>query len=172
MYTNVVDREIIILAHNIRSCHNVGSLFRTCDGFGVKSLILSGYSPYPKKADNDDRLPHIADKLTADIHKTALGSEEIVSWQHFDNPLSELKKLQSSGYSLIGLEQTASSVNLPDFKVPDKSVLILGEEVDGINSDLLSACQHVIEIPMQGQKESFNVAVAAAIALYHFRFSS
>lgn len=155
--------EIIVIAHNIRSTHNVGSIFRTCEGFGVKKLILSGYSPYPLAA-HDTRLPHIAEKLTRQIHKTALGAESMIPFEYREHP--DLESLKSDGYRVVGLEQSDRSENLRDYQPPKKIVLLLGEEVKGIDDTLLSQCNDIIEIPMSGRKESFNVSVAAGIALY------
>lgn len=157
--------QIILLAHNIRSTFNVGSIFRTADGFGVKEIILSGYTPYPTYS-GDTRLPHLAEKITSQIHKTALGAESTVPF-HFElaPPLDELKK---QGYRLVALEQDSRSIPLNQYKLPQKIALLLGEEVDGINADLVAKCDDIVEIPMQGKKESFNVSVAAALALYQF----
>ncbi|HRC28129.1 MAG TPA: TrmH family RNA methyltransferase [Candidatus Saccharimonas sp.] len=155
--------EIIVIAHNIRSTHNVGSIFRTCEGFGVTRLILSGYTPYPS-VEHDSRLPHISEKIAQQIHKTALGAEALVPFVHYDT--LDLACPELAGYSLVALEQSADSINLRDYHPPEKVALLLGEEVHGITPDLLSNCQAVLEIPMHGKKESFNVAVAAGIALY------
>lgn len=155
--------EIIVIAHNIRSTHNVGSIFRTCEGFGVKKLILSGYSPYPR-LESDARLPHIAEKLTSQIHKTALGAEEMISFEYQTIP--DLEQLKDAGYRLIALEQNARSVSLAEFQPSEKVALLLGEEVHGIEPGLLALCDDIVEIPMKGQKESFNVSVATGIALY------
>lgn len=160
--------EIIVIAHNIRSTHNVGAIFRTCEGFGVKKIILSGYTPYPK-INNDTRLPHIAEKLTAQIHKTALGAEIMVQFEHQETPNLELFK--EAGYKLVGLEQDPSSIRLPNYSPPNKIALLLGEEVEGITADMRQKCDDLIEIPMEGEKESFNVSVATGIALYHLNFS-
>lgn len=162
--------EIIVIAHNIRSTHNVGAIFRTAEGFGVKKIILSGYTPYPAispKNNNetrDARLPHIVEKLTAQIHKTALGAETIVPFEHQEMP--NIGVLKQAGYRIIGLEQSSRSTPLPDYKTPEKIALILGEEVNGIPNEILIQCEDVIEIPMKGTKESFNVSVATGIALY------
>src|SRR5690348_9846913 len=118
--------QIIVIAHNIRSTHNVGAIFRTAEGFGVSKIILSGYTPYPKIT-NDPRLPHIADKLTSQIHKTALDAETIVLFEYQEAP--DLDSLRQSGYRLVGLEQDSRSVMLPDYQAPDKIALLLGEEV-------------------------------------------
>lgn len=155
--------EIILLLHNIRSTHNVGSIFRTAEGFGVNKVILSGYTPYPTLT-NDTRLPHIRDKLTAQIHKTALGAETMVPFDYTEQPNVAMFKQQ--GYRIVALEQSPSSITLRDYATPDKLVLVLGEEVHGIPQGLLAQCQDTLEIPMYGKKESFNVSVAAGIALY------
>lgn len=155
--------EIIVIAHNIRSTHNVGSIFRTAEGFGVTKIILSGYTPYPVFS-GDTRLPHIAQKLTAQIHKTALGAEDIVPFEYQDHP--DITSLRDEGFRIVGLEQDSRSVLLADYQTPDRVVLLLGEEVHGITDDLRELCDDLIEIPMQGQKESFNVSVATGIALY------
>jgi tRNA G18 (ribose-2'-O)-methylase SpoU len=155
--------EIIVIAHNIRSTHNIGSIFRTCEGFGVSQIILSGYSPYPT-IEHDTRLPHISDKLTSQIHKTALGAETMVPFVHQDEP--DLESLRSEGYRIVGLEQDTRSIMLDSYKAPEKIALLLGEEVHGITADLISTCDDLIEIPMSGKKESFNVSVATGIALY------
>lgn len=155
--------KIVVIAHNIRSTHNVGSIFRTSEGFGVSKIILSGYAPYPKMA-TDTRLPHIAHKLTAQIHKTALDAETIVPFEYQETP--DLQSLREQGYRIVGLEQDDRSVMLADYKTPEKVALLLGEEVEGIAADLRYLCDDLIEIPMVGRKESFNVSVATGIALY------
>jgi tRNA G18 (ribose-2'-O)-methylase SpoU len=155
--------EIIIIAHNIRSTYNIGSIFRTAEGFGVKQIILSGYSPYPK-LENDSRLPHISEKLTSQIHKTALSAETIVPFMYEEAP--NLQRLKNDGYRIIGLEQDERSVIIRNYRSSQKVALLLGEEVEGITNDLRNQCDDLIEIPMVGQKESFNVSVAAGIALY------
>ena len=155
--------EIIVIAHNIRSTHNVGAIFRTAEGFGVKKIILSGYTPYPKIS-NDSRLPHIALKLTSQIHKTALGAEESVPFEYKEEP--PINALKHEGYRIVGLEQDERSIPMSSYTAPEKVVLVLGEEVEGISAELLEQCEDIIEIPMVGKKESFNVSVAAGIALY------
>ncbi|MDB5161541.1 MAG: hypothetical protein JWM52_49 [Candidatus Saccharibacteria bacterium] len=154
---------IIIIAHNIRSTHNVGSIFRTAEGFGVTQIILSGYTPYPTY-EGDVRLPHIADKLTSQIHKTALDAERMVPFEYREQP--PIEDLRARGYRIVGLEQDSRSIMLNDYSTPDKVVLILGEEVEGITEDIRTLCDDLIEIPMHGHKESFNVSVATGIALY------
>lgn len=154
--------EITLILHNIRSTHNVGSIFRTAEGFGVKKIILSGYTPYPLTP-NDPRLPHISEKLTGQIHKTALGAENLVDFEYFE---SIEDWLNANQLPIITLEQSENSVLLQDFTPPDKFALLLGEEVNGIEPKLLARSNSIVEIPMFGQKESFNVSVACGIALY------
>lgn len=156
--------EIIVIAHNIRSTHNVGAIFRTSEGFGISRIILSGYTPYPL-LQQDSRLPHISRKLTEQIHKTALGAEEIVPFEYQETP--DLEKLRADGYTIVGLEQDERSVMLLNYQSPARIALLLGEEVEGITSDFRDLCDDLIEIPMVGKKESFNVSVATGIALYH-----
>jgi tRNA G18 (ribose-2'-O)-methylase SpoU len=156
--------EIIVIAHNIRSTHNIGSIFRTAEGFGVQKIICSGYTPYPKLL-HDNRLPHISEKLTKQIHKTALGAEQIVPFEYSESP--DIAGLRDAGYRILGLEQDSRAIMLPDYSRSGKAVLILGEEVHGLTEEQRNTCDDLIEIPMKGQKESFNVSVAAGIALYH-----
>lgn len=155
--------EIIVIAHNIRSTHNVGAIFRTAEGFGITKIILSGYTPYPK-INGDSRLPHIAEKLTKQISKTALGAEALVPFEYIEVP--PLDELKSKGYRIVALEQAENSTLISSYRTPSKVALLLGEEVHGITDELLRDCDDIIEIPMVGKKESFNVSVAAGIALY------
>lgn len=157
--------EIILIAHNIRSTFNIGSIFRTADGFGVKEIVLSGYSPYPSHP-TDERLPHIRDKITKQIHKTALGAEMSVPFSVTQTP--PLDAFRSAGYRIVALEQSPKSIPLHTYKCPEKVALLIGEEVNGIAPDLLALCDDIVEIPMKGAKESFNVSVATALALYQF----
>lgn len=162
-------RDIILVAHNLRSLHNVGSLFRTAEGLGVSRIILSGYTPHPEHA-NDRRLPHESAKATAMIHKTALGAETMVPWDYHKDLLPVLAKLQKAGWTVAALEQTEDARELPDYHPPQKIVIVVGREVEGVEPEILKACDTVLEIPMFGKKESFNVVQAAAMALYHCRF--
>lgn len=155
----------VVILHNIRSIHNVGSILRTCDGFGVDLVICSGYTPYPRLP-GDSRLPHIADKLTREIHKTALGAESSLSIRACEDIMLELTRLKEQHIRIVGLEQSPNSIALPHYNSADAFALLLGEEVNGITPSLLELCDDVIEIPMKGTKESFNVSVAAGIALY------
>ena len=158
-----------MIAHNLRSAHNVGSLLRTGEGLGLQQVYLTGYSPYPL-ATGDTRLPHLAQKTDKQIAKTALGAEKSLAWQHATDINAVLADLKSRDFTVAALEQAPDSIKLPDFDPPEKLALIVGREVEGIEPAILAACDHILEIPMFGHKESFNVAQAAAMALYHLRF--
>jgi tRNA G18 (ribose-2'-O)-methylase SpoU len=158
--------EIVLIAHNLRSTHNVGSLLRTAEGLGLAKVYLTGYTPYPIHS-NDTRLPHLAHKLTAQIHKTALGAENLIAWEHHDDVFGVLTSLRQRGYVIAALEQAENSLDLSTYKSPDKVALLVGREAAGIEPEVLAACDVALEIPMRGQKESFNVVQAAAMALYH-----
>lgn len=160
--------KITLVLHNIRSTHNVGSIFRTADGLGVANIICSGYTPYPK-IPNDKRLPHIAEKTTSQIKKTALGAENTIPFEH----VVDIKSwISTADLPIVGLEQTQNSIPLPSFTPPQSFALILGEEVNGIAPDILATCETIVEIPMFGKKESFNVSVACGIALYGMLFNN
>lgn len=164
-------RDIVLIAHNLRSTHNVGSLLRTAEGLGVKKVILSGYTPYPAHS-NDRRLPHEAEKIAKSINKTALGAENSVRWEHHPELPPVLAKLRKSGYVLAALEQTDDARLLHKYHPPQQIAIIVGREVEGIEPEVLDACDLALEIPMFGKKESYNVVQAAAMALFHCRFSS
>lgn len=160
--------EVIIIAHNIRSTYNIGSIFRSAACFGVTKLIISGYSPYPKLVNQDPRLPHIVVKLTSQIHKTALGTEKLVPFEYQIVP--DFTSLRHNGYKIVGLEQDTRAIQLPVYRPPKRIALLLGEEVDGITAELRDQCDDLIEIPIKGNKESFNVSVATGIALYKINY--
>lgn len=157
--------ETVVIAHNIRSTHNIGAILRTTDGFGVSRVFCTGYTPYPAQQ-NDSRLPHLRQKITDQIHKTALGAEQTVTCEHHPDVAALLVQLKSQGFTTVGLEQDPQAIMLPAFKRPIKVALLIGEEVDGIEPALRATCDVLVEIPMHGQKESFNVSVATGIALY------
>lgn len=161
--------RIILIAHNLRSCHNVGSLLRTADGLGVEHVHLTGYTPYPLR-EGDSRLPHLAQKVARQIHKTALGAEHTIHWSHSEDVLPLIAILKADGYEVAALEQAKRSVKLPTFRSAGPIALLVGREVEGVEPEVLIECDRVVEIPMAGKKESFNVSVAAAIALYHLTY--
>lgn len=155
---------------NIRSTYNVGAILRTAEGFGVAKVILSGYTP---RVHDAKLLPHLREKLDHEIHKTALGAEDMLDIYSSGDIISDLKNLKKQGWQIVGLENNIEKSTLfalndsgLKHKLSDKIVLILGEEVNGINNSLHDIIDLFVEIPMQGQKESFNVSVATGIALY------
>ncbi len=162
--------EMILVLHNIRSTYNVGAILRTAEGLGVRKVILSGYTP---KLDDNHLLPHLREKLNKEIHKVALGAEDLLDIYSCGDIFSKLKEFKKQGWQILGLENNIEKENLirlndPDLKnkLSDKMVLILGEEVNGIDYSLHDIIDLFIEIPMKGKKESFNVSVAAGIAIY------
>ncbi len=151
--------HLSIMLDNIRSAWNVGSIFRTADGLGISKLYLCGITPTPKNKA---------------IHKTSLGAEETVDWEYSKNALVTTKMLISEGRKLIALEQDPRAVPVTQFSIPNSysPILILGNEVTGIDPELLDLCEHIVYIPMHGQKRSLNVEVAFAIAAYTLRSQS
>jgi len=158
-------KKICLVAVDIRSTHNVGSLFRTCEGFGV-DMFLVGISPRPLGDDDDNRLPYIAQKAHKAISKTALGAEETVKWRYADTLLECKTVLKREGYDLLALELDPRSKNLRKLKPKNKTAIVVGREVEGLDGVELKMCDEIYEIPMVGKKESFNVSVAAGVALY------
>lgn len=165
------NRQITLIAHNLRSCHNVGSLLRTAEGLGA-TVWLTGYTPYPKQQ-IDTRLPHEALKIDKQIHKTALGAEALVDWKFSPDVLTVITNLKARDNMIVAIEQYPSkSVALDSLILGKKVTLIVGREVEGIEPDILDACDQIAEIPMFGKKESFNVTQAAAMAIYRCRFGN
>ncbi|MBT6234793.1 MAG: RNA methyltransferase [Bacteroidetes bacterium] len=150
-YRKVSKTPIIVVLDNIRSIHNVGAIFRTSDAFRVAKIILCGITATP---------PH------RDIRKTALGAEESVDWEYSETTLEAIKNLKEC--HICALEQVVDSVPLREVDLPqDKTiVLIVGNEVDGVDEKLLDFCSQVIEIPQFGTKHSFNVSVSTGITLW------
>lgn len=164
-----MQRSIVVIAHNLRSCHNVGSLLRTAEGLGAQHVYLTGYTPYPLSR-HDQRLPHIAAKTDQQIQKTALGAQQSVSWSQYDDVFKCIEMLKNTGHTVAALEQTEQSINIANWTCPSKLALVVGRETEGVEPEILLACDYALEIPMQGSKESFNVVQAAAMALFHCRF--
>ncbi len=162
--------KLVLVLDNIRSCYNVGAILRTAEGFGVEKVILSGYTP---RVHDKNLLPHLREKLDKEIHKTALGAEDMLDIYSSGDIISELKNYKKQGWQIIGLENNIDSDKLVQLgskelqgRLSDKVVLILGEEVYGIDYSLHEIIDLFVEIPMKGQKDSFNVSVAAGIAMY------
>jgi len=148
---------VAVVLDNIRSAHNVGSVFRSADSFKTDKLCLCGICAIPP---------------SAEIHKSSLGAEFSVDWEHFDSTMTAVSKLRGEGYSIISVEQAVGSTPLGQF-VPEggtKYAIVLGNEVDGISQEVIDASDGVVEIPQFGTKHSLNVSVAAGIVLWHFAF--
>jgi 23S rRNA (guanosine2251-2'-O)-methyltransferase len=160
--------EIVLILSDIRSTHNVGSILRSADCFGVKEIWYAGYTPYPKLA-NDQRLPHISNKITKAIHKTALGAEELLTAKNFQQTREAIVYAKSCGFLVVSLEQSKNSTMLQNFSTPLKIALVIGNEVEGLSQKVLKQSDVILEIPLFGKKESLNVATATAIALYNLR---
>ena len=143
---------VIIILDNVRSMHNVGSIFRSCDAFRVEKLILCGISPRP---------PH------REINKTALGATESVDWEYYED-IESLIDSMCADYYLCGMEQTDQSISLDAFSFPEnkKLAVVLGNEINGISDYVINKVDSCIEIPQYGTKHSLNVSVAAGILLY------
>ena len=146
-------KPIIAVLDNVRSMHNVGSVFRTADAFLIEAIFLCGYTPQP---------PH------RDINKTALGATETVDWIHYTDTLSAIEELKEKGYKVFAVEQVKNSISLEKYlpKPNEKIAFIFGNEVEGVNENLLPLCDGYIEIPQQGSKHSLNISVAAGIVLW------
>ena len=157
MARNKTSKEVYLLLHNIRSIHNVGSIFRTADAAGVTKIYLTGYTPTPL-----DRFGRPVPELS----KVALGGEQSVAWEYKKNPRMLIIALKKQSFHIIGLEQDPRSIDYKKVKLQSPLLMIVGNEVGGISKSLLSKCDTIIEIPMRGMKESLNVAVSCGIALF------
>ena len=149
------DFALVLL--DIRSVQNTASLFRTADCAGISKIYLVGTTPPPV-----DRFK----RVRKDFAKISLGAEMTVAYEYFSNIAELLKKLREEKYQLVALEQSEKSVDYKDFKMKGKTALILGNEVSGVSKEVLRECDDVVEIPMLGRKESLNVSVAGAIAIF------
>jgi len=161
--------KLALILMDIRSTHNVGSIMRSADCFGVSHIYFAGYTPYPKLL-TDKRLPYLADKISRSIHKTALGAETNLPFSVYNKSANALIAARRAGYTLAALEQSPNSQPLQDYHAPAKLALILGNEVTGVSRQTLKTCDVILEITMLGKKESLNVSTSAAIALYAMRF--
>ena len=151
--------ESALILHNIRSVHNVGSIFRTADGAGVSKIILAGYSPSPI----DQR-----GQFRKDFAKVSLGAEKTVPWSQVKTAATAIKQLKKEGYTIVAVEVDKKSVPIFEYKPKQgqKLALVLGNEVKGISKATLKQCDVIVEIPMRGKKESLNVSVAAGVAIF------
>lgn len=154
-YRELPSAGLAVVLDSVRSAFNVGSVFRSCDAFKVDRLLLCGICAVPP---------------SAEIHKSALGAEDSVPWQYFENTLDAVSMLRSEGWKIVSVEQTVGSRKLGEF-VPvegEKYALIFGNEVDGVSQDVVDASDFSIEIPQWGTKHSLNVAVCAGVVLWEF----
>ncbi len=152
-FKQATKNNIVVVLDNIRSMHNVGSVFRTADAFLMEAICLCGYTPQP---------PH------RDIHKTALGATETVDWLYYEKTIDAIQDLKSRGYAIYAIEQVENSISLEKFDVSgtEKVAVIFGNEVEGVDAELLPFCDAFIEIPQLGTKHSLNISVAAGIVLW------
>lgn len=155
-YRELPESGIVLVLDNIRSAHNVGSAFRTSDAFKVDRIVLCGICAVPP---------------SAEIHKSALGAEDSVPWEHVDDTLEAVARLRSEGYRIVAVEQTENSVKLGEFRpVPgERYALIFGNEVDGVQQSVVDASDFALEIPQYGTKHSLNVSVSIGVVLWQFR---
>lgn len=149
----------ILILHDIRSAQNVGALFRTGDAIGVSRIYMSAITPTPV-----DRFG----RLRSDIAKTALGAEQTMPWEPYGDIRSLLKTLKEEGYFIIAIEQSPNAIDYKSIVPKEKTACILGNEVGGIPQEILDLVDVVTQIPMRGNKESLNVAVAGGVALFRF----
>jgi 23S rRNA (guanosine2251-2'-O)-methyltransferase len=161
--------SIQLILADIRSAQNVGAILRTADACGIEHVYACGYTPYPA-IDRDDRPPHVADANTRAIAKTALGAQSTMPITHTSDTRSAVLAARAAGYKVIVLEQSETSLNLYQYAPISNMALLLGNEVTGVSAEIMDLADTVLELPMIGQKESLNVAVAAGIAMYQLRF--
>lgn len=155
-YRRLPESGIVVVLDNIRSAHNVGSAFRSSDSFKADKVCLCGICAVPP---------------SAEIHKSALGAENSVQWEHYDDTMDAIRELRDNGFTIVSIEQTEKSVSLDKF-IPEKGrkyALVFGNEVEGVRQDVVDASDLSIEIPQFGTKHSLNVSVCVGIVLWHFR---
>lgn len=155
-YRDLPDSGLVLVLDNVRSAHNIGSAFRTADAFKVDRIMLCGICACPP---------------SAEIHKSALGAEDSVPWEHCEDTLELVGRLRSEGYIIISIEQTENSVSLEKF-TPEpggKYALIFGNEVDGVQQDVVNSSDFSLEIPQYGTKHSLNVSVSVGVVLWQIR---
>ena len=168
-YRELPDSGIVVVLDNVRSAHNVGSVFRTSDSFKVDKVFLCGICPVPP---------------SAEIHKSGLGAEDSVGWEHCEDTMVAVERLRNEGYTIVSVEQTVNSVKLDRFRpyatqesaaetsniglIPSKKyALIFGNEVDGVSQEVVDASDFSLEIPQFGMKHSLNISVSAGVVLWH-----
>lgn len=150
--------EKVVVLDNIRSAHNVGSIFRTADAAGVRKIYLTGYTPAPI-----DRFG----RVQAEIKKTSLGAADSVSWEAVEDITRVLLELREEGYEIVAIEQDPRSIPYTAWAGSQRTAFIFGNEVDGVSEAARASSDAILHLPMQGEKESLNVSVAAGIVLFH-----
>lgn len=162
-YRDLPEEGIVVVLDNVRSAHNVGSVFRSADSFKADRMVLCGICPTPP---------------SAEIHKSALGAEDSVPWEHEDKTEDAVRRLREEGYSIVSVEQTVHSVKLDRFEPygdmggKKKYALVFGNEVDGVSQEVVDMSDFALEIPQFGTKHSLNISVSAGVVLWHFRLSA
>ena len=158
-YRELPDSGIVVVLDNVRSAHNVGSVFRTSDSFKVDKVFLCGICPVPP---------------SAEIHKSGLGAEDSVGWEHYEDTMVAVERLRNEGYTIVSVEQTVNSVKLDRFRpyatqesAEGTYALIFGNEVDGVSQEVVDASDFSLEIPQFGMKHSLNISVSAGVVLWH-----
>lgn len=157
-YKDLPESGIVVVLDNVRSAHNVGSAFRTADSFKIDKVWLCGICAVPP---------------SAEIHKSALGAEDSVAWEHVGDTMGAIRRLKEEGYTIVSAEQTVGSVMLDEF-VPQKGrryAVVFGNEVAGVSQDVVDASDFSLEIPQFGTKHSLNVSVSVGVILWHFRLN-
>lgn len=157
-YKELPESGIVVVLDNVRSAHNVGSAFRTADSFKIDKVWLCGICAVPP---------------SAEIHKSALGAEDSVEWEHVDDTMEALRRLKEDGYAIVSAEQTVGSVMLDEF-VPEKGkryAVVFGNEVAGVSQTVVDSSDFCLEIPQFGTKHSLNVSVSVGVILWHFRLN-
>ena len=152
-------KQVYILLNNIRSVYNVGAIFRTADAIGVSKIYLSGYTPTPLDRFNRER---------KDFAKCALGAEKTISWEYIKNPDNLINTLKEDKFKIVAVEQSKNSIDYKKFKPKNKTLVIFGNEVEGVSEKTLKKSDIVAEIPMNGIKESLNISVSAGIVLFRW----
>lgn len=155
-YKELPESGLVVVLDNVRSAHNVGSAFRTADSFKIDKVWLCGICAVPP---------------SAEIHKSALGAENSVAWEHVDDTMEAVRRLKAEGYMIVSAEQTIGSVMLDEFEPVkgNRYALVFGNEVSGVSQEVVDASDFSLEIPQYGTKHSLNVSVSIGVILWHFR---
>ena len=167
---------LVVVLDDVRSLYNVGSVFRTADAFRIEAIYLCGITATPEQVIADGMVTRDCTmKAAQEIHKTALGAEESVSWRYFKTAQEAVEKLKNDGFTVFAVEQAHGSVMLGDFKpswqngeVKERYAVVLGNEVKGVHQEVVDICHGCLEIPQYGTKHSLNVSVTGGIIIWHF----